>query len=69
MTLGYLEKEDVKSVVEHVQRHFGKRKIIIWGRSMGAATAILYASKQRGLAALVLDSPFSDLERVIHSLA
>ena len=36
---------------------------------MGAATAILYAAKYRGVCSLVLDSPFADLEKVIYAIA
>ena len=41
----------------------------MWGRSMGAVTGLLYAAKYGGIHSLVLDSPFADLERVIHSIA
>lgn len=46
---------------------------MLWGRSMGAVTAITYTAEFGGqssdkIAALVLDSPFADLEQVIHSL-
>ena len=34
----------------------------IWGRSMGAVTAIMAASEYPELNALVLDSPFSNLK-------
>lgn len=42
---------------------------MLWGRSMGAVTAILFAAKYRRVQALVLDSPFSDLTKVIQGLA
>ena len=35
---------------------------------MGAVTAILYTAKYHKIHALVLDSPFADLEQVIHSI-
>ena len=34
-------------------------KVALWGRSMGAATAVLYAQRDPSVAALVLDSAFS----------
>ena len=37
-------------------------QISIWGRSMGAVTAVLYAKRNSMfLSSLVLDSPFSDI--------
>lgn len=42
---------------------------MLWGRSMGAATAILYAAKYQDIDGLILDSPFSDLEQLIMEIA
>lgn len=65
LTLGFLEKNDLKAVIEYVEAKFGPRKWMIWGRSMGAVTAILYTAKfeqsSDRISGLVLDSPFSDL--------
>jgi len=33
----------------------------LWGRSMGAATAILYAAKYGGVKAIISDNSFNDL--------
>ena len=59
-------------VLEFCRKTFGLKNFVLWGRSMGAATAIFYTSpvfrkKQRvggeasGIKGLVLDSPFTDL--------
>lgn len=46
LTLGYLEKYDVQAVIEYVEKYYGgERRWMIWGRSMGAVTAILYTAK------------------------
>jgi alpha-beta hydrolase superfamily lysophospholipase len=42
---------------------------MLWGRSMGAATAILYAAKYKHVDGLVLDSSFSDLESLMIEIA
>lgn len=46
---------------------------MLWGRSMGAVTAILYTAKfhhhNDKVLGLVLDSPFSDLQKVIEYIA
>lgn len=44
--------------------------MMLWGRSMGAVTAIMYASKYpSNIIALTLDSPFSSFSRLINDLA
>lgn len=45
LTLGYLEREDVRVVIKYIDEHFGERKYLIWGRSMGAVTNILFTAK------------------------
>jgi pimeloyl-ACP methyl ester carboxylesterase len=32
----------------------------LWGRSMGAVTALLYAAKYRGIKGIIVDNAFSD---------
>lgn len=41
----------------------------IWGRSMGAVTALMYADSNHEIGCLVLDSPFSNLEVLSKELA
>ncbi len=59
-------------MLAYCRKQFGLQNFVLWGRSMGAATAIFYTSplfrqKQRvagtasGVKGLVLDSPFTDL--------
>ena len=40
----------------------------IWGRSMGAVTALLYANRDPSIAGIVLDSPFSSLTGLMSEL-
>jgi pimeloyl-ACP methyl ester carboxylesterase len=61
VTLGYCEKEDLRSVIKHLKRDFGLRNFILWGRSMGAVTALLYAAKYQDVLTLISDNAFSDL--------
>ncbi len=63
ITLGYREKDDVKVVIEYLTKIDKIDSIVIWGRSMGGATAILYLSDNTPppkLNTLVLDSPYAD---------
>ena len=43
-------------------------KIGIWGQSMGAVTALLYANRDPSIAGIVLDSPFSSLNKLMMEL-
>eukprot|EP01017_Pseudomicrothorax_dubius_P022218 TRINITY_DN2397_c0_g1_i2.p1 TRINITY_DN2397_c0_g1~~TRINITY_DN2397_c0_g1_i2.p1 ORF type:complete len:515 (+),score=15.77 TRINITY_DN2397_c0_g1_i2:109-1653(+) len=71
ISLGYFEQDDVESFIEYLNGQYpGKfRHIILWGHSMGSATALFYASTHSNVKALVLDSPFSDLRSLAHELS
>ena len=46
-------------------RNTGKISSIgLWGRSMGAATAIIVGSKDPTISAICADSPFSNLKKL-----
>ena len=69
ISLGYYEKEDVKCVIDYLLKSKKVSKIGLWGRSMGAVTAIMYASEHPSeVSALVLDSGFYSLNLLIHEL-
>jgi pimeloyl-ACP methyl ester carboxylesterase len=61
ISLGYHESEDLRVIMYHLRKYRGASAIALWGRSMGAVTALLYADKDPSIAALVLDSPFSSM--------
>ena len=63
VSLGYKERDDVHAVLEHERRTGrGVGSVALWGRSMGAVTALLVASTlDPSIDALVLDSAFSSL--------
>lgn len=62
VTLGVTEKEDLNCVVRHLCSTPYCSGVAMWGRSMGAATAIMQAARDASIACLVLDSPYSDLQ-------
>ena len=73
ISLGYYEKDDVAVVVEYLSKSKIVSSIALWGRSMGAATSLIYTSEHPGdIACLVLDSPFSSLyqlaSEVVHGM-
>ena len=60
ISLGYHEKNQVRNVVDFLERMPGVGNIGLWGRSMGAATTLLYAPTDKRIKCIVVDSPFSD---------
>lgn len=68
-SLGIKEAGECKVIIDELKLRYGYRHFILWGRSMGAVTAIIYASEcPENLDFLVLDSPFSDLEELLKEL-
>lgn len=62
ISLGWYEKEDVRMIVDFVQKLPGVGKIGLWGRSMGAATTMFYAHSDNRIKAVCMDSPFGDFK-------
>lgn len=69
VTLGYKECDDVKIVIDYLQTTMKVSTIGIWGRSMGAVTALKYAELNRNISVLIIDSPFSNLNKLAYELA
>ena len=69
ISLGWHEQDDVECVVNFLRKSNKVSSIGLWGRSMGAVTALMYGSKDLSIAGLVLDSPFSSLKVLINELA
>lgn len=68
ISLGYFEKDDLNVVVEYLKQSGKVSTIGLWGRSMGAVTAILHLEKGKNIAGVVLDSPFSNMKVVAKDL-
>ena len=64
ISLGYHERHQVKNIVDFVEKYPGVGKIGLWGRSMGAATALIYTSMDKRIKATVVDSPFEDFRKL-----
>ncbi|EGR27774.1 serine protease family, putative [Ichthyophthirius multifiliis] len=67
VTMGFNESKDLECVISQIKlliKNIGQ--IIIWGRSMGAVTAILCETQ---VDCLILDSGFSDLKQLIQEIA
>lgn len=51
-------QDDVACVVEHLRASGTVTTVGMWGRSMGAATALLYSHMDPSIAGMLLDSPY-----------
>jgi hypothetical protein len=68
ISLGWHEREDVETVVGHLRGCGRVSTLGLWGRSMGAVTALMFADRDPTLACLVLDSPFASLKQLAREL-
>jgi pimeloyl-ACP methyl ester carboxylesterase len=68
VSLGFYEREDLAAVVDYLRSIDTVSGIGVWGRSMGAATALLHGPRDPAIAGMVLDSPFSDLRQLADEL-
>lgn len=70
VSLGFYEKFDLQAIVQYLRTHFKDKisRIGLWGRSMGAATSIMYSKMDPSISAIVVDSPFTSLEDIMTEL-
>lgn len=64
ISMGIYEKNDTCVLMDHLQVEFGVQHFAVWGRSMGAATALQAYPNLKNTFALVLDSPFTTVRSV-----
>lgn len=58
ISLGWFEREDLEIIINYLRAERKVSTIGLWGRSMGAVTALLYGDRDPSIAGMVLDSPF-----------
>src|SRR5688572_12437886 len=63
-TYGFYEKRDLLCAIDFLQHQGFEGKIGILGASMGASIALMTAADCEAISALVLDSPFSSLQKI-----
>ena len=68
ISLGVNESDDIEDVIAHLRREKQASRIVLWGRSMGATSALLCAARDQTIAGVIADSPFSDLNRLCYEL-
>ena len=70
VSLGHFEQSDVAAVANYLTATCGVDRIGLWGRSMGAATCLLYAATMGPeTRAVVADSSFGDLRGLCLDMA
>jgi len=69
ISLGFWEKFDIETVIDYIRSLDKYTRIGLWGRSMGAATAIFFINMHpSAITSVVLDSSFSTLRNVADNL-
>jgi len=69
ISLGWYETLDVQCIINFLRKSNKVSAIGLWGRSMGAVTSIIYASKDQSIGGIFLDSPFYSLNLLIDELS
>lgn len=66
-SIGYEERTDLQGAIDYLEaRGIPRDRIGVLGFSLGAVITILAAAEVRGLAGLVLDSPFASLMEMVY---
>jgi len=69
VSLGYFERDDVACAISYLQVNYHIERFFLWGRSMGAATALLSLGSEHKIDGVIVDSPFSSLSQLIKELS
>lgn len=69
-TVGITETQDLESVLEYLKEKEEVKHFFLWGRSMGAVSAIRHSAivKNPSVLGMVLDAPFTDIKTMIEDL-
>jgi predicted alpha/beta-fold hydrolase len=71
ISLGYFEKDDLKTICEQLSANKLIKYFFLWGRSMGAATLLMHMVKYHpaNVKGLICDSSFTDLKTQMNEMA
>lgn len=69
ITLGWNERHDLDIVINYLRKHRRVGIIGLWGRSMGAVSALFSACNNLDICSMVLDSPFASMKTLSYELA
>lgn len=65
ITVGAREVDDVGVAIDHVLRERGRGPIVLFGHSLGAATAVMAGAEDERVGAVVAESGFASVEALI----
>ena len=68
ISLGFYEKDDIATVINYLREKETVSTIGLWGRSMGAATALMHADRDPSIGGVILDSAYSNLKTLAEEL-
>lgn len=66
ISLGFYESQDMRFLISNLEINFNLGPFILWGRSMGAATAVM--TRHPSVSGIIVDSTFSKLYDLILSI-
>jgi len=69
VSLGWFERDDLAACIDFLRTTAKVSAVGLWGRSMGAVTALLHADRDPSIGGMVLDSPFCNLRQLVGELA
>ena len=67
ISLGFYESQDVRFLLTMLEVTFAMKKFVFWGRSMGAATALLVNDKR--VVGRIVDSAYTSIRGVCRAIA
>ena len=62
VSLGWKERDDLDCILEYLKKEQRTSKVVLWGGGQGAVTALMYEKQPLPIAALVLESPYTDVK-------
>eukprot|EP00928_Gymnodinium_smaydae_P044097 TRINITY_DN2943_c0_g2_i1.p1 TRINITY_DN2943_c0_g2~~TRINITY_DN2943_c0_g2_i1.p1 ORF type:complete len:528 (-),score=109.50 TRINITY_DN2943_c0_g2_i1:171-1754(-) len=68
ISLGWHERDDLAFIIEHLRKMPRCGAVGLWGRSMGAVTALMQARRDPTLGVICLDSPFASFPELMWEL-
>ena len=69
ITLGWNERHDLDILINYLRANRRVGAIGLWGRSMGAVSALFSACNNLNIGPMVIDSPFASMKTLAHELA
>ena len=68
ISMGFYESQDVLNLMNYIEINYGKvDEFILWGRSMGAVTALMLSNEKR-ISTYICDSAFSNFRTLIKEI-